>query len=225
MQCQKRNKIKCSNLLPVNKEPKLTLSADELQLVNNRNWILTKRIVMDKINGFMGHLAARQQNILTGKKDSLPQEVLAANAKISKGENYLQLPFLVLDYPRYFKEENTFAVRTMFWWGNFFSVTMQLSGKYKQQYQQNLLDNYEAIKQNGYFLNVHASQWHHHFEEDNYIAVNEISKDEMAVIIGQKDFLKLAAKFPLQQWQQIPSLLENTFTNFFELLLYQLPRR
>lgn len=204
--------------MPVNKESKLMLSADELKLVNNRDWILTKRVVMDKINEFMGELSAKQKIILQTQKDFLPQEVIASEAKISKGENYLQLPFLILDYPRCFKEENIFAVRTMFWWGNFFSVTMQLSGLYKLQYQQNLINSYEQLKQNGYYINVHESQWHHHFEEDNYIKVNAVSRDEMAAVIQQKDFLKLAARFPLQEWQSMPGLLENTFTQLFELL-------
>lgn len=204
--------------MPVNKESKLTLSADELQLVNNRDWILTKRVVMDKINEFMGELSAKQKNILQMQKDFLPQEIVASEAKISKGENYLQLPFLILDYPRCFKEENIFAVRTMFWWGNFFSVTMQLSGLYKLQYQQNLINNYGQLKQSSYFINVHENQWHHHFEEDNYIKVNAVSRDEMAAVIQQKDFLKLAARFPLQEWQSMPGLLENTFTQLFELL-------
>lgn len=204
--------------MPVNKESKLMLSADELKLVNNCDWILTKRVVMDKINEFMGELSAKQKIILQTQKDFLPQEVIASEAKISKGENYLQLPFLILDYPRCFKEENIFAVRTMFWWGNFFSVTMQLSGLYKLQYQQNLINSYEQLKQNGYYINVHESQWHHHFEEDNYIKVNAVSRDEMAAVIQQKDFLKLAARFPLQEWQSMPGLLENTFTQLFELL-------
>jgi len=211
-------KIKCSNLKPVNKESKLVLSADELQLVNNRDWILTKRVVMDKINSFMGELATKQKIILTKQKDFIPQEVLATDAKIAKGENYLQLPFLILDYPRYFKEENIFAVRTMFWWGNFFSVTMQLSGKYKLRYQQNLVDKYDEIKRSGFYLNVHENQWHHHFEIDNYKIVNDITKEEMASILAKKEFLKMAKMFPLQQWQHIPQMLENTFTQFIDLL-------
>lgn len=225
MRYPKRNQIKCSNLMPVNKEPKLMLSAHELNLLNNRDWILTKRVVIDKINELLGDLAARQKNILLNHADILPKELFAYNAKISKGENYLQFPFLILDYPRYFKDENIFAVRTMFWWANFFSVTIHLSGAYKQKYQQSLLSNYNEIKSYGYFVNVHQSQWHHYFEEDNYKAVNEISKEEFAIIIEQKKFIKLAARFPLQQWQQIPLLLEKTFTHFFDMLQNQLPNR
>lgn len=211
--------------MSVNKESKLTLSADELQLVNNRDWILTKRVVMEKINEFMGELSAKQKIILQKRIEFLPQEAVSSEAKISRGENYLQLPFLILDYPRYFKNENFFAVRTMFWWGNFFSVTLQLSGLYKVKYQQSLIDNYDELKQSGYYINVQESQWHHHFEEDNYISVKDITKDEMAAVFQEKNFLKLAVRFPLQEWEFIPGQLENSFTQLFKLLKPQLPRR
>lgn len=204
--------------MPVNKESKLILSADELQLVNNRDWILTKRVVMDKVNEFLGELSEKQKNILEKQNDFLPQDVIASEAKISKGENYLQLPFLILDYPRCFKDGNIFAVRTMFWWGNFFSVTMQLSGLNKLRYQQNLINSYEQLIKSSYYINVHESQWHHHFEEDNYIAVKDITKAELAALIQQKDFLKLAVRFPLQNWHFIPGMLENSFIQLFELL-------
>ena len=54
--------------------------------------------------------------------------IVQSTPKIAKGENYLQLPYVLLDYPRCFDKENIFAIRTMFWWGNFFSITLHLSG-------------------------------------------------------------------------------------------------
>ena len=32
--------------------------------------------------------------------------------------------------PAVFSKENIFAIRTMFWWGNFFSISLHVSGKY-----------------------------------------------------------------------------------------------
>jgi len=54
--------------------------------------------------------------------------------KISRGENYLGLPYLVLDYPRLFRPDAVLAIRTFFWWGHFFSSTLQLSGGYKTEF-------------------------------------------------------------------------------------------
>ena len=103
----------------MNIDPKIMLSDDELQLVNNTGWILTKRSVMEKVDQVLGSIAENQKLIIEKEKNRLPQEVIKSEPKISRGENYLQLPYMLLDYPRFFDTENIFAVRTMFWWGNF----------------------------------------------------------------------------------------------------------
>ena len=40
----------------------------------------------------------------------------------------------MLDYPALFKKDEIFALRTMFWWGNFMSITLLLSGGYKETF-------------------------------------------------------------------------------------------
>ena len=202
----------------MNNFSKLMLSDEEQQLVNNSDWILTKRVIIDKVQQFFGDVSVIQKAILQNEKDWLPAAVLLSEAKISKGENYLQLPFLILDYPRCFDIENIFAVRTMFWWGNFFSITIHLSGSYKLMYQENLVINFDKLKQGVFYLCINESQWHHHFEDDNYISVNNLTQKEIVTIIRQKQFIKLAVKFRLQQWDDIPALLEKTYKEMIEML-------
>jgi hypothetical protein len=202
----------------MNNFSKLMLSDEEQQLVNNSHWILTKRVIMDKVHQLFGDVAGKQKIIIQQEKDWLPAAVLLSEAKISKGENYLQLPFLILDYPRCFDVENIFAVRTMFWWGNFFSITFHLSGTYKIMYQDNLIAALDKLKPGGLYLCISESQWHHHFEEDNYTSVNNLTQKEIVTIIRQKQFIKLAVKFPLNQWDEIPALLEKKYMEIIELL-------
>ena len=202
----------------MNKFSKLMLSDEEQQLVNNSHWILTKRIILDKVHQLFGDVAGKQKIIIQHEKDWLPAAVLLSEAKISKGENYLQLPFLILDYPRCFDGDNIFAVRTMFWWGNFFSITIHLSGSYKLMYQENLIINFDKLKQGVFYLCINESQWHHHFEDDNYISVNNLTQKEIVTIIRQKQFIKLAVKFRLQQLDDIPALLEKTYKEMIEML-------
>ena len=202
----------------MNNFSKLMLSDEEQQLVNNSGWILSKRVIIDKIHQLLGDVSGKQKTIIQSEKDWLPAAVILSEAKISKGENYLQLPFLMLDYPRCFDAKNIFAVRTMFWWGNFFSITIHLSGSYKLMYQENLIANFDKLKQGIFYLCIHESQWHHHFEEDNYKAVDKLTRQETETIIRQKQFIKLAVKFPLHQWNEIPVLLEKKYTEIIELL-------
>jgi hypothetical protein len=201
----------------MNTDPKIMLSDDELQLVTNTGWILTKRRVMEKVDLMLGYVAADQKKIIENEMGWLPGEVVRSEPKIARGENYLQLPYLMLDHPRCFDAENIFAIRTMFWWGNFFSVTLHLSGKYKETFQQKIIDNIGSIKQD-VFICINDNQWQHHFEADNYIPVKQLAGAGVAENIFEKQFIKLAIKFPLQPWVVLTALLDDAFLEMIKLL-------
>lgn len=201
----------------MNIDPKLMLSDDEQRLVTNTQWILTKRMVVEKVDHLLGHLAQNQKQVIEKEKAWLPEEVVRSEPKISRGENYLQLPYLLLDYPRCFDTENIFAVRTMFWWGNFFSVTLHLSGKYKMRFQEKIIENISTGKQQ-VFVCINENQWQHHFEADNYISAKQFKEAGWLHRVPEKHFIKLAIKFPLQPWTGLPALLEKAFLELIEML-------
>jgi len=199
---------------------KLILSHGEMELVTNTDWILTKRIIIDKVNVLFGALAASMQQMILAEQKAFPPAVVLSTPKIAKGENYRQLPYVLLDYPRCFEKENVFAVRTMFWWGNFFSCTLHLSGEYKLQFKQALLNNITALKKNDLYICINKNEWEHHFEAGNYIALSELSTQEINTIINQQQFIKLAAKFSLHQCNEMDVLLEKCFSAIVQLLKY-----
>ena len=193
------------------------LSVEEQQLVNDAGWILTKRMIIEKVNGLLGYLSEDQKIIIEKEKDWLPPAVIQTTPKIAKGENYLQLPYVLLDYPRCFDAENIFAVRTMFWWGNFFSMALHVSGIYKEMFQEKIIKNVSSAKLD-FFICINESQWQHHFEADNYIRVKQLPGKDLQAVILEKQFVKLAVKFPLQQWSTIPALLDGSFKEIMEML-------
>jgi hypothetical protein len=201
----------------MNKFSKLMLSDEEQQLVNNPEFILTKRIIIDKVCSLLAMVLENQKATLSQAENWLPLDVIKSSPKIAKGENYLLLPYVMLDYPRCFDGDNIFAVRTMFWWGNFFSITLQLSGQYKEKFENKIIENSEKL-QTDFFICINENQWQHHFEADNYIPVEQVNKNEFEKLILQKSFVKLAAKFPLQHWNDVPALLDNFFTEIIEML-------
>ena len=201
----------------MNSFSKILLSTDELQLVTNTDWILTKRKIMDTVNEMLGQISEHQQQVIENESNWLPDAVMQSTPKIAKGENYLQLPYMLLDYPRCFNDGNIFAVRTMFWWGNFFSITLHLSGSYKTMFQQKIIENLSAVKQQ-VFVCINENQWQHHFEADNYADIKKTGKNELQEMILEKQFIKLAIKFPLQSWDTIPSLIDKAFEELIKML-------
>jgi len=197
---------------------KLLLSDGEKQLMANTGWILTKRKIIDTITLLFGQLAEEMQQLISTQHKHLPDAVIHSTAKIAKGENYLQLPYVILDYPRCFDKEHIFAIRTMFWWGNFFSCSLQLSGKYKATFVELLQQNAVVIQQQNLYICINQDEWQHHFEADNYIAANAITEEKLQALLSQQHFIKVAAKFELHQWNEIDVLLEKSFSAMLQLL-------
>jgi hypothetical protein len=193
---------------------KIQLSAEELSLVQNAGWLLTKNTIIEKVFALFGDVAHQSQTRFSGIRDNfaagnsiLPVEVLVPSPKISKGENYKGLPWVMLDYPRFFNRQDAFAIRTMFWWGHFFSVTLHLKGKFKKQYEKNLLNNFSLLATKQFFVCVSGEEWRHEFEEDNYKPLTQLNSSDVEEILLANNFCKLSAKISLPQWNQSKELL------------------
>jgi len=206
-------------------EAKIRLSQNELELITNAGFILTKNAILKKINQLLAGLQFKQKQYIEHCSTWLPDKVFQSTPKISKGENYQGLPYLILDYPKCFEQEylpdrqsGIFAIRTMFWWGNFFSITLHLSGSYKKEAEEKLIVSYSALKEKQFFFCINNNQWEHHFENSNYILLTELNKVDFENAILDKDFIKLAYKFPLQQWDEAEQILLDCFKEIMEIL-------
>lgn len=191
---------------------KIKLSATELDLVTNAEVLLTKNTIINKVITAFGVLANDMQMAVTASH--LPQTILASTPKNSRGENYLGLPWVMLDYPRVFTKQDIFAIRTFFWWGNCVSVTLQLSGIYRQQYQAQLLEKLSTNDDDWLLCCNTQDAWQHHFEVSNYKPYSQFSKQELAEL----PYIKLAKKIPLQEWDNMNDFVKSTFEVLLQLL-------
>lgn len=191
---------------------KIKLSTTELSLVTNHNFILTKNAVVGKVAALLGLTASQFANNIN--QYVLPIEAINSIPKIAKGENYQGLPWLMLDYPRFFSKQDVFAIRVFFWWGNFISITLQLSGKYQQAYEQNIIRNLVANPNNNWQLCCNEDAWQHNFNPNNYRSFSSFTTHELASL----PFIKLAKKIPLRQWDDIDIFLQENFKTLLGLL-------
>jgi hypothetical protein len=190
----------------------VSLSAFEKQLVTDANWILTKNGIIRKVYVLFGGLSEAWQSYTSLRQ--IPKDIKETAPKISKGENYEGLPYVMLDYPRCFSKEDVCAIRTFFWWGNFFSITLHLKGKYKTQHEQVIADAIRRGVLNDAWINVNDDEWVHHFEHTNMNRVQLTDADT----IREKKLLKLAYKLELNQWDNAEELLKKVFDQYMQLL-------
>ncbi len=206
-----------ANLFDMN-DAKIRLSQKEMELITNANWILTKNAILKKIDYFFSDLQINQKEWLTQFHGQFPEEFLQSSPKISKGEYYNGLPYRMLDFPKIFNQSEILAVRTMFWWGHFFSITIHLAGNYKTLYEKKIITAYSLLKESSFYCCINEDQWEHHFEEANYKLIKNLTEQEFEKIILGNSFCKIALKVPLQEFDIVEKILLTNFKKIIEML-------
>jgi hypothetical protein len=131
----------------------------------------------------------------------------------------------MLDYPRLFGKDDTFAIRVFFWWGHFFSITLQLKGGYLQQHKQKILEHIPVLEKHGFHLGIGNDEWRHEFTVDNYVPLQEAGATLLPEILNAGPFCKLAVRISLDQWSRVNILLFELYEVIFSVIGHQLPRR
>ena len=193
------------------KGSKIRLSEDELQLVQNPHILLTKNRIIEKVNQLFAKLAGEYQYILEHCNSSEIIESRSILPKISKGENYQGLPYLMLDYPRVFSKDNVFAVRTMFWWGHYFSITLHIKGVYKAQLLHRITSWLQTNRTKGFYINETNNEWEHDLTGTHYCNTGNLTWDQLHIRISSREFLKIATMIPLVDWDYAESFLIGAF--------------
>jgi hypothetical protein len=153
------------------------------------------------------HLQEQQQKLV--ERYSITSVVFAESYKISKGENYKGLPWVVLDHPRKFGQ-NDILIRTLFWWGKYFVTTLHLAGKYKNEYAPKLRSGYDELAKSGFSFYMNDDPWQHEVSNESYVSLSKITTAEM---INQetKGFVKIAKAVPLSDIEVAQQKLEQDY--------------
>jgi len=185
----------------------------ELKYLADREFLLTKKSIQTKVYQLFNSLV---ENI-KDKSDVLPLQLLS-NPNFSRGENYKDLPYFVLDYPNHFSRSDIFTIRSIVRWGYEFSFHLLVSGKFKDTL------SLEAIINNQLnlpiWICINDSPWEHYFEASNYKLISSISETEIECII-KKDFRKIALSFDLDKLNQFTQLGMQSIDIFLKFLNFK----
>jgi len=178
---------------------KIQFSAKELRLINDTSFLLSKRVITEKtcnlLHGLKETLAASPIH----RTFPFPAGTDFHQGKITRGENLKGLPYLVLDFPRLFEQDNIFAFRTMFWWGNYFSFTLHLKGKALKQFGEPLLKNLSKQKKKDLLVYLGEDEWEHDLSNEGYVPYSK----ELNEIIQKQGFLKLSRKIAVSDFEKL----------------------
>ncbi len=104
-------------------------SARELELIQDNELFPLKFSTVQKISELFLLLEMSLKDKAISSHFPFPDHCELKGGKISKGENLDGFPWLVLDYPRYFDQNDFLIFRTQCWFGHGFSFSLLLKGK------------------------------------------------------------------------------------------------
>jgi len=189
----------------------ITLTDKEMKYLSDTDFLFAKRNIRKKIISLFNEAQESLRNEIETGDYSIDSKIMEQNLKISHGENYKGLPYIVLDYPRQFDPDDTFSYRVIFWWGNFFSFSLHLEGKSLRKGIIELEKKWKYLKTRGIHVCTASTPWQYHFKASNYIQSNELGFSDVREQARKYTFLKIARKAALEEW---PNIVEQAKTNF-----------
>lgn len=200
-------------------ETKIRLSADEWSLVQDPSFLLTKNRVMEKMMRQFGELAAISEKFFNPGLICLPEGLRWPEPKISKGEQYEGLPYLMLDHPRIFSNEHILAVRTMFWWGHYFSVTLHLKGMFREMCLPEIAARREELMKQGYWWNSGQEEWKHQVQQPFYVPMHNVTENDITKNDNNAGYVKLARRIPLDQFESLSAVVAEQYRLLAEIII------
>ena len=198
---------------------KVILSAKEKINIGNTDFFSVKREIIAKVQLILGEVAGDALLNEGWRKILINEEEKVFEPKISKGENYLGLPYLILDFPKKFNDDHQFAVRSFFWWGKYFATFLLLSGKDLDKFLPKVLSNYSLLQEKEFYVSTNDDRWIHSLDEDYYSPLKSFSKEEFETSIRKSGYLKLATHFPLTEFENATEYFSAQHLFFQQILL------
>jgi hypothetical protein len=197
---------------------KIQLSEDELLMMQNSDWILTKNGIIEKINQGFSSMAVQMQQTIACRQSVFDNDIILSSPKISRGEKYQGLPYVILDYPRIFGKENVLAIRTLFWWGNYYSITLHLKGRWQHQVANKIIASSRQLREHSFFMSLSGDEWNHDLQNEDYIGMQNISEEELEKKLAGTPFFKLAARVAIAPWATMEKKLFGLFLYLLQLM-------
>ena len=184
---------------------KIQLSSAEMELMQNAAIILTKNNILQKTKQLLEDVQQAQTGYVRNNALLAGNDIFHVSPKISRGENYLGLPYLILDYPRQSSHSHFFFIRTMFWWGNFFSCTIHLANESKELFKEKIRRSYHQLE--NYYMSINDDPWVHHLNESDYRKISSMNKKEFEEACENFTHIKIAGRHSLTEWEKMPLVL------------------
>lgn len=175
----------------------IKLTKHELNFAKDTSYPLAKKSVVQKIALQLNQLGKNMQAVLNANNLFDTSEY-----KITRGENYKHMPYLMLDSPKLNGANFKIACRTMFWWGHYFSCNLFIKTECLNTAETaSLLQKLPKAK-----IWIGDNLWEQELSSGEYVKVNTLTQTQIEIILQKQPYLKLSAKIAINKVEQLPTL-------------------
>ena len=193
---------------------KVSFSDKELALLNEKDFWIERKILSDKL-----------MELLNSVKESIRLTPLfnqiawldgtdLTNGKITRGENYLSFPWMVLDFPRLISGDNLLLYRTMIWWGNGCSSSLVVQGGYLNEAKKSLVNQLPDLLSQHILFATATDAWVHNPNDDSNLLMSEITAEKFP----EQNYIKLMKKIPMNELENLPEISAANFELLAKIL-------
>jgi hypothetical protein len=179
-------------------QSKITFSHGENNAMLNQSFLPQKIRIIKKIKKLFIQLKQKLEAKIVNEGIHQALNFNPLTHKVSQGENYRELPYVILDYPQSFKKPDIFSYRCMFWWGHHYSFSLHLEGSRMVKYRKGIFDYLKKQQRipEELYIALGESAWEYHFEKDNFIQLTKENLSEIESKVNSMSFLKISSHIP-----------------------------
>jgi len=175
----------------------------EISLLNDTTFLTAKRKITRTLILHFEILEKSLQPMVLSEWQNLEPAHNKSSGKISKGENYKGLPYIVLDYPAIFSRTDIFAFRTLFWWGNYYSNQFILMGAYLEKFREKLDRAYNRLKDDEVYIDLSSNPWNHDVSDQHFVTLSRLGQAGFQQYVKERTFVKLVWTLDLSSWKTL----------------------
>ena len=175
----------------------LSFTDDELALVADAQFFRKKARITKKIRSQLETVHEALKAELHRATLVTPPDFDPARVQYVKGEHLESFPYQYLDCPKHFQGSEKCTFRTLFWWGHHVVFAWLLEGPLVKQYKKNLFDRFHRLAGEGLDLSTAPTLWEWKRGEGYTLPITHDRKAQVAAVVTERSFLKLARFVPL----------------------------
>jgi hypothetical protein len=175
----------------------LSFTDEETALIANAQFFRKKARITEKIRGQLEATHEVLKAELHRTTLVTPPDFDPTHVQFVRGEHLESFPYQYLDCPKYFHGIEKCTFRILFWWGHHAVFAWLLEGSLVKQYKKNLFDRFHRLAGQGLELSTAPTLWEWKRGEGYTLPVTHDRKAQVAAVVAERSFLKLARFVPL----------------------------